>query len=310
MLKKTPLVSVPIITYNSADFIADAIDSVLVQDYPNVEIIICDDASSDDTLKIAQTYVLRYPNKIKLLVSKKNMGANLNWHKSASHCNGKYISGLAGDDTFLPNKISKQVSVMEADNDIAICYTDASVFHVLTQKELYLLSDKSPVLSGDVETALSDSLYYSPTIMFRKSYLPKRNLFSNIKHANDLAFFKEIMILSSPDGKIFFLPEVFYVYNKHNANLTVINNNNYIEHIESIKILQKAYPKYKSVLDPSIYDFCCVAFFKTLLDFNPKKSLYFFNKGLLASGYNPLKFLRSVIWGIRFYLKKWKKYII
>lgn len=299
----SPLVSIPIITYNQEKFISNTIDSALSQDYPNIEVIICDDASTDGTVKIIQDYIEKHPSKIKLLTSQRNVGATQNWYKAISVCSGKYIAGLAGDDSFFPKKISKQVLAMEADSDIAICYTDASVFHIQKQKVLYNLSDKAPTLSGNIETALSDCIYYSPTTMFRKNLIPKMNLFENIKSASDLAFFKEIMILSAPNGKILYLPEVLYTYNKHDNNLTVKNKKLYLEHIEAIKILQDKYPKYRNSLEPAIYDFCCVAFFKTVANFNIKQSFYYLTTGLKASHFNPFKFLRATIWGLKFCLR-------
>lgn len=78
----------------------------------------------------------------------------------------------------------------------------------------------------------------------------------------------------------------------------------YKEHIESIKILQKKYPKYKEDLNPSIYDFCCVALFKSLLSFEIKNIQFFLLEGLKASKCNPFKFFRALIWGTKFFFKK------
>ena len=171
-----PLVSLIITTYNHSKCIEAAMDSALAQDYPNLEIIISDDASTDNTVEIIQKYVEQYPQKIKLFTANKNNGVTENWFSAVSHCNGKYITGVAGDDSIPPQKISKQVAVMESDPDIAICYTDALVFDVSTQKTLYHLSDKSPSKSGDIKTALADAIYYSPTLMFQKKFAPKTNL--------------------------------------------------------------------------------------------------------------------------------------
>lgn len=296
-------ISVAIITYNSEKFIAQAIDSVLVQDYPNIEIIISDDASTDSTQKILAQYAKKYPDKIKLLLARKNLGATDNWFKCASACCGKYIANLAGDDEFLPGKISKQVEIMEGNANIAICYSDAFVFDVKRGKEIYRLAMKAPTLSGGVYTALSDAIYYSPTIMFRRDLLPKKNIFHGIRHATDLAFYKEIMINSAPNGQIYYLPECFYLYKKHDSNITVTSTSHYREHIESIRILQAVYPQYKKALNPSIYDFCCVAFFKNAVNFKYKKSANFLYEGLCAAGGNPFKFFRSLIWAVKFYLK-------
>lgn len=299
-----PKVSVAIITFNSEKFIEQAIESVLLQDYTNIEIVISDDSSSDNTPKILEKYSKQYPDKIKVLLAKRNLGATKNWFKCVKACKGKYIACLAGDDEFLPGKISKQVDIMEKDTDISICYSDASVFDMKNNVEIYRLSMKAPTLSGNIETALSDSIYYSPTVMFRKELIPEVNIFKEIKYATDLAFYKEIMIRSFPDGKIYYLPEVLYIYKKHGTNITVTFKDHYKEHIQAIKILQTKYPKYAKDLAPSIYDFCCVAFFKNIMRFEYKKSGYFLYEGVRASGGNPFKFFRALIWGIKFYIKK------
>ena len=296
-----PLLSIGIITYNSEKFIGSAINSVLAQDYSNIEIVISDDASTDDTIKIVTRYTKSYPDKVKLLVAAKNMGSVANWFKCVCACNGKYIIGLGGDDEFYPNMISKQVAIMENNSDIAICYADASVFYTSIQKELYRLSDKSPSKSGGIEVALSDSIYYSPTMMFRKSLVPKENSFIGIRHAADLAFYKEIMILSAPYGTIYYLPELVYKYQKHDTNITVTMTGYRREHIEAIQLLQKKYHKYSEYLNGSIYDFCCVAFFKSLVKFRFKDVYYFLYTGLKASKGNPFKFFRALTWGLRFW---------
>lgn len=307
MTEKIALLSVAIITYNSEKFIENAIQSILTQDYPNIEIVISDDASNDNTVKIVTRYIKNYPDKIRLLVAKKNMGALENWFKCVQACSGQYITGIGGDDEFYPNKLSKQIAIMENDKNIAICYADAIVFNVSTQKELYRLSDKTPTKSGGVEVALRDCIYYSPTMMFRRSLLPQENSFIGIRHAADLAFYKEIMILSAPYGKIYYLPEIVYKYQKHNMNITVTNNNYRREHIDAIKLLQKKYPNYSSYLNSSIYDFCCVAYFKSLLKFKFDDAYYFLSTGLKAANGNPFKFFRALVWGLRFITKNYCK---
>ncbi|HEV2613530.1 MAG TPA: glycosyltransferase [Gammaproteobacteria bacterium] len=308
MTPTLPLVSLIIMTHNHEKCIDTAIQCALAQDYTNTEIIISDDASTDRTVEIIQKYLNQYPHKIKLLTATQNRGVTENWFKAVAHCNGKYITTVSGDDSIPSQKISKQITLMESDPDIAICYTDASVFDVAAQKERYRLSDKAPTKSGSIKTALADSLYYSPTLMFQKKFAPKINLFSDVKHASDLAYYKEVMILSAPKGKIAYLPEVLYIYNKHAANLTVVRNNaNYQEHIKAIKILQEKYPEYRSDLNPAIYDFSCVGFFKNMAHCQFKEANYFLQEGLKASHYNPFKFLRALWWAVKFLYQKQRK---
>jgi glycosyltransferase involved in cell wall biosynthesis len=289
--------------YNHSNFIGAAIDSILEQDYRYIEIVISDDDSTDNTLEVIQGYLDKYPDKIKLLTTTENLGATENWFKCICACNGKYIIGLGGDDEFYPNMLSKQIAIMENDPDIAICYADASVFHVPTQIELYHLSDKAPTKSGDIIVALQDAIYYSPTSMFRRSLIPEENSFIGIRHGSDLAFYKELMIRSAPNGKIYYLPKILYKYQKHLSNITVTEDSYRKEHINCIKILQSKYPKYQKFLNPSIYDFCCVAFFKSLYKFKFKNAFYFLFIGLKASKGNPFKFFRSVVWAIKWFCR-------
>ncbi len=297
-----PLVSIAMLTYNSGKFVAQALDSALAQDYPNIEIVISDDASTDDTIDIISGYVMKHPNKIRVLANEVNTGPVNNWFKCIWACHGKYIVALAGDDKFLPSIVTKQVAIMENDSNSIICYTDASVFDVSLQKELYLLSDKRPPCSGGIEVALADSIYYSPTSMFRAEFRPKENIFTKIRYGADLAFYKEIMILAGDKGKINYIPEVLYVYQKHGSNITETNTLYRTEHIDAIKILQAKYPAYASLLNSSIYDFCCVGFCKTVIKARFKESFFFLKEGLRAANGNPFKFFRAIVWGVRYYL--------
>jgi glycosyltransferase involved in cell wall biosynthesis len=298
-----PLLSIVMTTYNHAQFIEKSIQSALFQTYPNIEIIISDDASTDATVKIAQKIADQHPGKIRILTSEKNQGATENWFKCAGACSGKYVVGLAGDDELLPNIIENQIQIMENDPNIAICYADALVFDVMNQEKLYKLSDKVSTKSGDLKVALQDSIYYSPASMFRKSLVPKENIFKNLQHGTDLAFYKELMIIAGRNSKIQYLPKILYKYQKHDANITVTQTEYRRDHIEAIKILQEKYPQYSKDLDPSIYDFACVAFLKSFIKLNFRDSFYFLSVGLKASKYNPFKFFRALTWGIKFHLR-------
>ena len=304
IIQNKPLVSIALITYNSERFIANDLNSVLTQDYHNIEIIISDDASTDGTVKIIQQYVSQYPSKIRLLINEKNLGITNNSFRCISACRGKYVLWLAGDDELLPGIISKQVETMESDSNIAICYTDAVVFDVANQKKLYNLSDKTPTKSGGLKIALQNSIYYSPTSMFRRSLVPEENIFKDLKHGTDLAFLKELIIIGGLYARIQYLPEVLYKYQKHDTNITETQKEYRRDHIESIKILQKKYPQYAEDLNPAIYDFACVGFFRSILRARFLDAKYFFYHGFVASKGNIFKFCRALIWGVGFLIKK------
>lgn len=115
----TPKVSIIIPVYNGADFLSQAIDSARSQTYPNIEILVVDDGSIDQTWEVIQSYgqcVTGY--------RKENGGvaSALNW--GIQHSTGNYIAWLSHDDMFEPNKIAAQVEFLQKKPDFIACYTD------------------------------------------------------------------------------------------------------------------------------------------------------------------------------------------
>lgn len=119
-----PLVSVCMTTYNHEQYIAQAIESVLCQQTNfGVEIVIGEDCSTDNTLKICQEYQRRYPDRIRIVASKQNVGMHANYRRTIEACRGKYIAMCDGDDWFSDeNKLQMQVDMLE-NTSADMCYT-------------------------------------------------------------------------------------------------------------------------------------------------------------------------------------------
>lgn len=112
MINSSPLVSVIITCYNSQDFIEEAIESVLTNNYQNVEIIIVDDNSTDDSLKILKKYEKK-DERIKVYYNQLNLGDYPNRNFASQLCNGKYIKYLDSDDILYPHGLQSMVFSME-----------------------------------------------------------------------------------------------------------------------------------------------------------------------------------------------------
>ena len=115
-----PLVSVVIPSLNMAEFIATAIDSVLAQDYPNVEIIVVDGKSDDGTSKILN----RYHDRIATIIDADH-GQSEAINKGFAVARGQIFAWLNADDHYLPGAISTAVAVLESEPDIGLVYGDA-----------------------------------------------------------------------------------------------------------------------------------------------------------------------------------------
>ncbi len=120
----SPIVSIIIPVFNGEAFIGRAIESCLSQDYENVEIIVVDDGSTDSTSSIINSYVKRGTVRY---VYQENAERSAARNHGVRICSGKYIQFLDADDELLPEKISTQVCLLEADATLAAVYC-ATIF--------------------------------------------------------------------------------------------------------------------------------------------------------------------------------------
>lgn len=119
-----PKVSVWMITYNHEPFVAQAIESVLMQetDFP-VELVIGEDCSTDGTRAICERHARAHPDRIWLLPSERNLGMMGNMVRTLAACRGKYIALCEGDDYWMdPQKLHKQVAWLEQHPQASFCF--------------------------------------------------------------------------------------------------------------------------------------------------------------------------------------------
>lgn len=113
-------VSVIMGIYNCADTLCEAIDSILAQTYTDWELIMCDDGSSDETLRIAHDYRDRYPDRILVLTNERNLGLNKTLNHCLAYAKGEYIARMDGDDISVPERLEKEVAFLDSNPAYAI----------------------------------------------------------------------------------------------------------------------------------------------------------------------------------------------
>jgi glycosyltransferase involved in cell wall biosynthesis len=118
---KNELVSIAMATYNGARFLRKQLDSIYNQSYKNLEIIVCDDKSTDNTVSILDEY--RVKKGLYYQINKVNVGYYRNFEKTIGLCNGRYIALADQDDIWVSNKIA---SLVDAIGDCSMIYSDAS----------------------------------------------------------------------------------------------------------------------------------------------------------------------------------------
>ena len=127
-----PLVTVIIPSYNHERYISQSIESVISQSYKNLEIIVIDDGSKDQSLKIINDLADKYGF---IVIARENRGVAKTLNEGIGLANGKYISFLASDDYYLPRRIENAVLQLEKSADkVAIVYCDGYIVNDVGQK--------------------------------------------------------------------------------------------------------------------------------------------------------------------------------
>ena len=116
-----PKISIITPAYNASLFLSETIESVLKQTFQDWEMIIVDDCSTDDTLKLAYEFSKK-DTRIKIVQNEKNSGVAATRNHGLNVANGDFIAFVDSDDLWLPEKLEKQLKFME-ENDAALTYT-------------------------------------------------------------------------------------------------------------------------------------------------------------------------------------------
>lgn len=239
-----PLVSVAIITYNQKEYLRECIESCLVQDYPNFEIVIADDCSTDGTQDMLREYEAAYPSKFILRLAEKNQGITPNSNAAHFACSGKYIAWMGGDDLMLPGKITKQVEFMENNPDCTICYHNLDVFDSKTNKTLYFFNDKLK-LNGNIKTAIRYGTFNGAcSNIVRAEKTPVHGFDNRLPVASDWLYWVETL---SNGGTINYIDDVLGRYRRHSNNITRKEDfvtQNELDHFLSCQIILAKFPQY------------------------------------------------------------------
>ncbi|MFP3553217.1 glycosyltransferase [Paraburkholderia sp. SIMBA_049] len=260
-MNELPMVSVMVITYNHANFIAQALQSILDQKVDfSVEINVIDDCSTDGTREIIGDFKARYPSKINLFLNKKNIGFKVtqkNFYRGFKTLNGKYIAILEGDDYWTSSdKLQGQVDFLERNPDFVACAHNVLKIYDNSDVVPHIFLEPPNKEVHDISDLINLSSY------FHTSSLTYRNVLrSNIprQFRNKLSCDLFITMAHAQYGKIRFVPDVMSVYRCHQggrfsgmpeAEGWIFNIDGYRKYNAWLKY------KYFSIFCGAIYRYC------------------------------------------------------
>jgi alpha-1,3-rhamnosyltransferase len=243
---KFPLVSIIVITYNSANYVLETLESAKTQTYPEIELIISDDGSKDETIEICQRWAdennLHFV-EIKILSVKKNTGIPSNCNRGISASNGEWIKLIAGDDILETHCISNFTNFL-VDNPSALVitsqqesfFTDNNNNKIYVNKRPEVTNSNSSFYKNDSNAVLQlrylanrKVLIAGPTYFINAELLKNINGFNEkYKLLEDYPLFIKILKNNIP---IFYLDKITVFYRISNNSVSSSN-------------LNKIYPKY------------------------------------------------------------------
>lgn len=233
-------VSITIVTFNRANFIKEAIDSVLNQSFSDWELIIVDDASTDNTKELVGAYLLK-DKRIKYYEQDSHIGIAPARNLALKLSAGKYIAVLDSDDVWTDkNKLQKQVEFL--DNNPDFCLVGCAI-KVINEKGELLKKYCNPEKDEEIrENILIKNPFAHSSVVYRKNIIEKIGDYDEtLKIGEDY----DMWLRMGQVGKIANLNDVYIFYRKHTENISVLDRSVALQNnIDIISKYKKDYPNY------------------------------------------------------------------
>ncbi len=205
-----PLVSIVIPAYNASAFLKNALSSCVEQTYSNIEIILVDDGSTDNTREIVNEFIDL--KNFRYIKNEQNAGLIFTLNRGIDQAQGQFIARMDADDISLPTRIEKQVKVLLENPTIDVVGSDVILIDENNQKH----GKPRDLIQGNEEiewSIITSCPLHHPTVMFKRKF----QYLKEEKHVEDLGLWSRILL----SGKnITVLKEPLLLYRKHSNSIT------------------------------------------------------------------------------------------
>lgn len=258
-----PLVSIIVITYNSAKFVLETLESVKAQAYQNIELIISDDCSKDGTIEICREWLKdnkdRFVNT-QVITVENNSGIPANCNRGVKAAKGEWIKLLAGDDALIDDSIEQVINYTSSNKNINVLATQVNVYDSNFDEKSFLrfqpieseylkIYSRETNVKQQIEFILKGGYHSAPGFFVKKEVFNKINyLDESFRLIEDIPMYLRFGLT---DIKIDFYPIRTVKYRKSDTNLTFSHTDFILP--KYMKDYHRALNKYAHVYGKYIY---------------------------------------------------------
>lgn len=222
-----PRISILIPTYNRAGMLVKAVESALAQTYPDLEILVSDNASEDETAKVMARFT--GDPRLSYLRNQSNVGMVANWRQSMLRATGDFFLVLSDDDELIDSEyLRKAAALIQQNKDMVLLYANGYILDSQTGERRELRLPFTNVENGCTIFASRDRVlpqdFTLCNVLFQRSLALQLNAFSN---PNNLCCDSELFLSSSLFGKVGVIHDFVSLYRVHPGNLIATVSGNF-----------------------------------------------------------------------------------
>ena len=212
-LSDLPKVSIIIPSFNQGQFLEASIRSALEQDYPNIEYIVVDGGSKDQSMEI----IKKYQDRLTWWVSEKDKGHADALNKGFSHATGEILAWLNSDDVYFPNAVSEAVAILKSHPEVGMVYGDAD-----------LIDDAGETIGkfGSKQTSYQQMLRGSVHIPQATTFF-RADLWRQVGPLDLSLFFSfdyDLWVRLAKVSQVLYVPKRWAKFRIHDAGKTIVND--------------------------------------------------------------------------------------
>ncbi|MDZ7288509.1 MAG: glycosyltransferase [candidate division KSB1 bacterium] len=224
MSQRQPKVSVIIPLYNAAPYIAACLESILAQTFKDFEIVVADDGSTDASIDIVKKYQQLHSDKIVVCAhpDHANRGITATRNLAIRHARGEYLAFIDNDDLWLPEKLTRQVEILDHFPEIVLVYA-----------KIGFIDARNNSITVDGNQEFGSGTPHRPASIFRrlllKNPIPSVTVLARKSSVENVGAFDETMRYNEDrlvwskmavDHPVFFIPEKLALYRVHETNFS------------------------------------------------------------------------------------------